>query len=131
LLPHNVQHLAHQCWNQLRSEPGAGPISLTAQQVENALERAVRSLDPLYTQLRKELTVIQQKTLITVLQEAGRNLLATTVTHRIGKGASTIKRALTALVERDLLREEEQQGAIRYRFEDPFFAHWIRLFSLH
>lgn len=130
-VPYNVQHLAHECWNQLRSEPGAGPITLTVEQVETALERIVRSLDPLYTQLWKGLTTIQQKTLISALQEAGRNLLATKVTHTIGKGPSTIKRALTALVERDLLREEERTGAIRYRFEDPFFAHWIRLFSLH
>lgn len=130
-VPYNVQHLAHECWNQLRDEPGKGPITLTVQQVESTLERLVRSLDPLYTQLWKGLTAIQQKTLIAVLQEGGRNLLATKVAQVIGKGPSTIKRALTAMLERDLLREEEQQGTIRYRFEDPFFAHWIRLFSLH
>ena len=74
---------------------------------------------------------MQQKTLLAVIQEEGRGLLATKVTHEMGKGASTIKRALTALLDRDILREEEQTGAIRYRFEDPFFAQWLRLFSLH
>jgi uncharacterized protein len=130
-VPYNIQHLAHQCWNQLRSEPGKGPVILTPQTVESALEFVVRSLDPLYTQLWKGLTVIQQKTLIAVLQEAGNNLLSARVTQAIGKGASTVKRALTALLERDLLREEEQSGTVRYRFEDPFFAQWIRLFSVH
>ncbi len=130
-VPYNVQHLAHECWHQLRSQTDAGPIVLTAQTVHTALEFIVRSLDPLYTQLWKDLTTVQQKTLLAVIQQEGRGLLATKVTHEMGKGASTIKRALTALLERDILREEEQTGAIRYRFEDPFFAHWLRLFSLH
>ncbi len=130
-VPYNVQHLAHECWNQLRSQSGAGPILLTAHTVHEALEFIVRSLDPLYTQLWKDLTTVQQKTLLAVIQQEGRGLLATKVTHGMGKGASTIKRALTALLERDILREEEQIGAIRYRFEDPFFAQWLRLFSLH
>jgi Fe2+ or Zn2+ uptake regulation protein len=85
----------------------------------------------LYTQWWKDLTTVQQKTLLAVIQQDGRGLLATKVTHGIGKGASTIKRALTALLARDILREEEQTGAIRYRFEDPFFAHWLRFFTLH
>ena len=130
-VPYNVQHLAHQGWNHLRSQSGAGPIVLTATTVREALEFIVRSLDPLYTQLWKDLTTIQQKTLLAVIQEEGRGLLATKVTHGMGSGASTIKRALTALLDRDILREDEQIGAIRYRFEDPFFAQWLRLFSLH
>lgn len=130
-VPYNVQHLAHECWHQLRSQTGAGPIVLTAHTIHKALEFIVRSLDPLYTQLWKDLTTVQQKTLLAVIQQEGRGLLATKVTQGMGKGASTIKRALTALLERDILREEEQTGAIRYRFEDPFFAQWLRLFSLH
>ncbi len=130
-VPYNVQHLAHECWHQLRSQTGAGPIVLTTKIVYEALEFIVRSLDPLYTQLWKDLTTVQQKTLLAVIQEEGRGLLATKVTHEMGKGASTIKRALTALLDRDILREEERTGAIRYRFEDPFFAQWLRLFSLH
>lgn len=130
-VPYNVQHLAHECWNQLRSQTEAGPIVLTISTIHEALEFIVRSLDPLYTQLWKDLTTVQQKTLLAVIQQEGRGLLATKVTHEMGKGASTIKRALTALLDRDILREEEQTGAIRYRFEDPFFAHWLRLFSLH
>jgi hypothetical protein len=130
-VPYNVQHLAHECWNQLRSQTGAGPIVLTTKTVHAALEFIVRSLDPLYTQLWKDLTTVQQKTLLAVIQQEGRGLLATKVTHGLGKGASTIKRALTALLDRDILREEERTGTIRYRFEDPFFAQWLRLFSLH
>ena len=128
---YNVQHLAHECWNQLFSQSGAGPIVLTGQTVHEALEFIVRSLDPLYTQLWKDLTTVQQKTLLAVIKQEGRGLLATKVTHGMGKGASTIKRTLTALLDRDILREEGQPGAIRYRFEDPFFAQSLRMFSLH
>ena len=48
-VPYNVQHLAHECWHQLRSQTGAGPIVLTTKTVHEALEFIVRSLDPLYT----------------------------------------------------------------------------------
>jgi hypothetical protein len=44
------------------------------------------------------------------------------ITHSTKKGPSAIKRALESLVARDILREEEKLGQIRYRFEDPFFA---------
>ena len=130
-VPYNVQHLAHQSWNQLRGQSGAGPIVLTRQTVREALEFVVRSLDPLYTQLWRDLTTVQQKTLLAVIQEDGKSLLSHKVSQGMGKGTSTIKRALTALLERDILREEEQLGALRYCFEDPFFAQWLRLFSLH
>ncbi len=28
--------------------------------------------------------------------------------------------------EKNILREEEQEGELRMRFEDPFFGQWIR-----
>jgi hypothetical protein len=40
---------------------------------------------------------------------------------------STLQRAVQSLLERDILREDEIEGTIRYRFEDPFFAGWIAL----
>lgn len=33
------------------------------------------------------------------------------------------------VISRDILREEEKLGQIRYRFEDPFFAKWISMFT--
>jgi hypothetical protein len=44
------------------------------------------------------------------------------VAQVIGKDASTVQRALRALSEENVLREEEHEGGKRMRFEGPFFA---------
>ncbi len=46
----------------------------------------------------------------------------------MGKGASTVQRALEALTDKEILREEEHEGGVRMRFEDPFLSQWIRAF---
>jgi len=125
-VPYNVQQLAHACWEQLS---GTGVRTLTETVVRQSLERLVRRYDPFYTQLWNGLTPVQQKTLITVLSERGVNLQSQRVMKSFGKGSSTIKRALDAMVGRDILREEESLGSLRIRFEDPFFGQWIRMFA--
>lgn len=42
---------------------------------------------------------------------------------------SSMRRSLESLTARDILRQQESKGSIYFRFEDPFFAHWIRLFT--
>lgn len=128
-VPYNVQMLAHSCWEQLRGAPTAAGRVLTQAVVRESLERVVRRYDPFYTQLWNGLTAIQQKTLVTVIAEGGTGLQSMKVVKALGKGPSTVKRAVDAMVSRDILREEEYQGSVRMRFEDPFFAHWIRLFA--
>ena len=56
-------------------------------------------------------------------------MLSIKTTHSTKKCPGTIKRALESLVARDILREEESLGQIRYRFEDPFFAGWNPMFT--
>lgn len=89
----------------------------------------VRQYDPFYTQLWNGVTAIQQKTLVAVIAERGVNLQSMKVVRALGKGPSTVRRSLEALIGRDILREEEHQGSVRMRFEDPFFAQWIRRFA--
>ena len=127
-VPYNVQLLAHTCWEQL-SGADRGNRRLTEQVVRDSLERIARRYDPFYTQLWKSLTTVQQQTLVAVIQEGGTGLLAHSVIRKVGKGASTIARALEALVEREVLREDESAGSVRFRFEDPFFATWIGFLS--
>jgi hypothetical protein len=67
--------------------------------------------------------------LMAVISEQGINLQSMRVVRVLGKGPSTVRRSLEALMGRDILREEEQQGRVRMRFEDPFFAQWIRKFT--
>lgn len=126
-VPYNVQMLAHICWEML-TERGAGS-TLTREVVDQALDRLVRQSDAFYTQVWNQQTVNQQKALIACIEAGGRNMLSIKITHSTKKGPGTIKRALESLVARDILREEEKLGQIRYRFEDPFFARWISTFA--
>jgi len=128
-VPYNVQMLAHSCWAELRTRTSAAERALSRSLVGESLERLVRQYDPFYTQLWTALTAVQQKTLRAVIVHGGANLQSMKVVHAIGKGASTVRRSLGALVDRGILREDESGGVTRLRFEDPFFAHWIRMFT--
>jgi len=64
-----------------------------------------------------------------VISEDGSTMQSMKVARVVGSGPSTVRRSLEALMSRDVLREEESHGGVRIRFEDPFFAHWIRLFA--
>ncbi|HEX5411722.1 MAG TPA: hypothetical protein VFZ27_07650 [Terriglobia bacterium] len=130
-VPYNVQLLAHACWEQLRAGKTSKERALTSAVVERSLDRVVRQYDPFYTQLWNGVTAIQQKTLLAVITEHGVNLQSTKVAQALGKGPSTIRRSLLSLTAREILREEELEGKVRMRFEDPFFAQWIARFTAH
>jgi hypothetical protein len=119
--------LAHACWDQLRTRPKQTAI-LTSRLVNEAMGLIVRQYDPFYTQIWTSLTAVQQKTLLAVIQEAGARLQSQKVALSVGKGASTVQRALEALTDKEILREEEHEGGVRMRFEDPFLSQWIRAF---
>jgi AAA+ ATPase superfamily predicted ATPase len=123
-VPYNVQLLAHTCWEQL-SGAARGERVLTEQVVRASLERIARRYDPFYTQLWRGLTAVQQQTLVAVIKEGGVQMLSANTARAVGRGASTVAKSLSALGNREILREEESAGDIRYRFEDPFFAVWI------
>ena len=129
-VPYNVQMLAHACWEDLRAKAKSDQPVLNNGIVQAALERLVRQYDPFYTQLWNGLTAIQQKTLILVITEGGTNLQSMKVVRALGKGPSTVRRSLGLLMDRGILREEESAGDIRMRFEDPFFAQWIAMFTV-
>jgi uncharacterized protein len=128
-VPYNVQMLAHACWESLRAKPTNEPAILNESVVQNAIQQLVRQYDPFYTQVWNGLTAIQQKTLILAIAEGGSNLQSIKAVRAIGKGPSTVRRSLGALMDRGILREEEGGGRIRMRFEDPFFAKWIAMFA--
>ncbi|MGH9835194.1 MAG: AAA family ATPase [Blastocatellia bacterium] len=123
-VPYNVQMLAHFCWNKIQS---SGQTKLSARLVEQQRELIIRQDDPFYSKLWNQLSPNQQKALLAVIKEKGIGLLAKRVVRESGMATSTLQRATQALIERDILREDEVEGAIRYRFEDPFFAGWIAL----
>jgi len=130
-VPYNVQMLAHACWDRLRAGKTPQARALSPSVVEESLELVVRQYDPFYTQLWNGLTAIQQKTLVAVIEEQGVNLQSMKAARAVGTGPSTVRRSLQALMAHDILREEERLGSVRMRFEDPFFAQWIRRFTAH
>jgi len=127
-VPYNVQVLAHACWEHLSGLPVSGHV-LTEKVVRYELERIIRQYDPFYTQLWNQLTAVQQKALVEVRAEHGLNLQSQRVTKAFGKGPATMRRALEALLAKDIVREEELQGQVRYRFEDPFLGVWVEVFA--
>jgi AAA+ ATPase superfamily predicted ATPase len=127
-VPYNVQLLAHTCWDELRSRSSKRGANLDLNVVSEAMGRIVRQYDPFYTKVWSDLTSIQQKTLIAVIEQDGLQLQSQKVAQLVGKGASSVQRAIGALTEKELLREEALEGGLRMRFEDPFFAQWIRAF---
>ncbi|MEM1096733.1 MAG: AAA family ATPase [Bacteroidota bacterium] len=124
-VPYNVQRLAHACWT---THAGTS-APLSSAEVEAVLDTVVRRDDPFYTQLWNGLTRTQQKALVAVAAERGTGLYAGTVLRTYDlTSPSSMRTALKALVDQGIAREEEAQGSIRYRLEDPFFAAWLRLF---
>lgn len=131
-VPYNVQMLAHALWNRLLQIKVGAPESafLSESLIVETLERLVRQNDPFYTQVWNGLTAIQKKSLSAVITENGQNLQSMKVTGARGVSPSSMRRSLESLSFRDIVRQEEGKGNIRFRFEDPFFAQWIRLFAL-
>ncbi|HZH32002.1 MAG TPA: hypothetical protein VEY11_14645 [Pyrinomonadaceae bacterium] len=113
-----------RCWEQV-SDAGRGERFLTEQVLRDALERIAGRYDPFYTQLWRGLTAVQQQTLVAMTKERGVQMLSASAARAVGRGASTVAKSLSALINREILREEESVGDMRYRFEDPFFAVWI------
>jgi AAA+ ATPase superfamily predicted ATPase len=126
-VPYNVQMLASSCWDSLRDHSSAKRLPLTTEIVRQSVDRLVRQYDPFYTQLWSSLTSIQQKTVLAVIVAEGVNLQSMKVARATGTGPSTVRKSLDALIAKSVLREEEQGGRVRMRFEDPFFAQWVRL----
>ncbi len=130
-VPYNVQMLAHSIWNRLLQIKIGAPESgfLSENLIDETLEKLIRQNDPFYTQIWNALTAIQKKSLLAVIAENGQNLQSKKVTQEKGIAPSTMGRALESLISKDILRQAEIEGSLRYRFEDPFFAHWIRFFN--
>jgi AAA+ ATPase superfamily predicted ATPase len=126
-VPYNVQWLANHCWTMLHENGGPGVTSLTTTRVDESLSILVRQQDPFYAGIWSKLTAIQQRTLIAVVTESGTNLLSLRVLNTIGKGAGSVRKALTGMMDMTILREERIEKRIIYCFEDPFFSRWVKM----
>jgi hypothetical protein len=124
-VPYSVQRLAHRCWDLLAGASTSGR-TLTAVFVERALERIALEEDPAYTQLWLSLTTVQKKALSAVIGNSGRLLLSKAVNDQYGLAVASMQKALKALTDRGIVREEQTLGDVRLRLDDPFLATWLR-----
>ncbi|OZC01234.1 AAA family ATPase [Rubricoccus marinus] len=124
-VPYNVQRLAHEAW----AEALATGDPVTAERVRATLERLASRDDPFYTQTWNGLSRTQKQALLAVAREGGTGLYAGELLRAYDLSSpSTMQAAIAGLVKAGVAREEEHQGGVRVRLEDPFFAAWLRLF---
>ncbi|MEM7788962.1 MAG: hypothetical protein AAF594_14665 [Bacteroidota bacterium] len=124
-VPYNIQRLAHEAW----AEGLATGEPVTAEGVRGTLERLAARDDPFYTQTWNGLSRTQKQALLAVAREGGTGLYAGEVLRAYDLASpSTMRTVLQALTKAGVTREEEHQGGVRIRLEDPFFAAWLRLF---
>lgn len=122
-VPYNVQLLGSACWEAGRNRSG---IRLTPDVVAAVAADAARRNDPVYTHLWTSLTAPQRRALVAVVREGGAALTATATARRYGVPVSTMQKSLSALLDRQLVREDLTQGKSRLVLEDPLFATWLR-----
>jgi hypothetical protein len=121
-VPYNVQRLAHEVWEMLRS----GVVErLNGESASLARRRVVDREDPAYTQVWSSLTRNQKKALKAVIASGGRQLQSARVSREFGLPSSSMQAAVEALVARHLVRPDPLGGEVRYRLVDPFLAAWI------
>ena len=130
-VPFNVQMFAHTLWDHLSQIQIAAPEKaiLNEMLIKDTLDTIIRRHDPFYTQVWNGLTAIQKKALHAVIAENGEHLQSLKVVKAFGVSPSSMRKSLESLTNRDVLRQVESAGTVRFCFEDPFFAHWIDTFT--
>jgi hypothetical protein len=122
-VPYNVQRLAHETWEMARSEVLRPPLE--PDDIDLALRRVVAQEGPAYAILWRSLTTVQKKALKAIIEQDGRRLHSHAVSHRYGIARSSMQRALEALEERQLIRQNLDEPDLHYLLVDPFLAAWL------
>ena len=118
-LPYDVQRLAHETWDEVRS---AGRRRATLDDLHAALRRLLAEQEMMFEAIWQRLTLAQRAALRAVVLADGRELLSADVRtrHRLG-GASSVQTALAALVRDDVIARD---GA-RYIVVDSLLREWV------
>ena len=123
-VPYNTQLLAHNCWEMLY---GQTKSVLTVAVVETVFMQTIQNLDLSFKKSWSRLTPLQRGTLVAVLRGNGVRQTPTEIARAINSPASSVRSALRALYNRLILWDDCRNSGVRVRFEDPFFAHWVRI----
>ena len=118
-LPYDVQRLAHETWDEVRSH---GRKRATLDDLHQALARLLAEHAIMFEATWQRLTLPQRAALRAVVFEDGRELHSADVRarHRLG-GASTVQAALAALMRDDVVTRD---GA-RYVVVDSLLREWV------
>lgn len=118
-LPYDVQRLAHETWDDVRTASGR---KAGLEQLHATLTRLLAEQDTLFEAVWQRLTLGQRAVLRAVVLQGGRELLSADVRarHRLG-GPSSIQASLSALMKQDVLLKEGQQ----YVVVDSLLREWI------
>jgi hypothetical protein len=118
-LPYDVQRLAHETWDEVRT---SARRRATLEDLHQALRRLLAEQHVMFEALWQRLTLAQRSVLRAVVLEDGRELLSSDVRerHRLG-GASSVQYALGSLVRGDLVTRD----ADRYAVVDSLLREWV------
>jgi hypothetical protein len=118
-LPYDVQRLAHETWDEVRT---AGRRRATLDDLHQALRRMLAQQHTIFEAAWQRLTLAQRSVLRAVVLEEGRELLSAEVRarHRLG-GASSVQYALGSLLREDHISRE----ADRYVVVDSLLREWV------
>jgi hypothetical protein len=118
-LPYDVQRLAHETWDEVRSNSRR---KASLDDLHQALRRLLAEQETMFEALWQRLTLAQRAALRAVVMEEGTELLSADVRtrHRLG-GPSTTQTALAALVRDDVVSRD----ADRYVVVDSLLREWV------
>jgi uncharacterized protein len=118
-LPYDVQRLAHETWDEVRT---GGRRRATLDDLHQALRRLLAQQHTLFEAAWQRLTLAQRSVLRAVVLEDGRELLSGEVRarHRLG-GASSVQYALGSMLREDLISREVD----RYVVVDSLLREWV------
>ena len=118
-LPYDVQRLAHELWDDVRS---VGRKTAGLDDLHETLKRLLGEHETLFESIWQRLTLAQRATLRAAVIEEGRELLSADVRNRYRlSGASTVQASLAALVREDVLARD----STRYVVVDSLLREWI------
>jgi hypothetical protein len=118
-LPYDVQRLAHETWDEVRSKSRK---RATLDDLHHALKRLLTEQQTMFEAMWQRMTVAQRSTLRAVVVEDGRELLSaeTRAKHRLS-GPSSVQAALGALRRDDVIAREGD----RYVVVDSLLREWV------
>ncbi len=118
-LPYDVQRLAHEVWDDVRS---GGRRTADLDDLHATLKRLLGEHQTLFEGMWQRLTLAQRGALRAAVLEDGRELLSADVRSRYRlSGASTVQASLAALMREDILAREGD----RYAVVDSLFREWV------